>query len=42
MTSAPGLGAAIDALDCDEPAISYGATQPLATFMYGNFFYNYS
>ena len=31
MTSAPGLGAAIDALDCDEPAISYGATQPLAT-----------
>jgi len=31
MTSAPGLGAAIDALDCDEPAVSYGATQPLAT-----------
>ena len=31
MTSAPGLGAAIDALDSDEPAISYGATQPLAT-----------
>jgi putative transport protein len=33
MTSAPGLGAAIDALECDEPAVSYGATQPLATFM---------
>lgn len=31
MTSAPGLGAAIDSLECDEPAISYGATQPLAT-----------
>ncbi len=31
MTSAPGLGAAIDSLDCDEPAIAYGATQPLAT-----------
>ena len=31
MTSAPGLGAAVDALECDEPAVSYGATQPLAT-----------
>lgn len=31
MTSAPGLGAAIDAVGCDEPAIAYGATQPLAT-----------
>ncbi|MGO1580486.1 MAG: hypothetical protein ACTHWZ_03615 [Peptoniphilaceae bacterium] len=31
MTSAPGLGAAIDAVGCDEPATSYGATQPLAT-----------
>lgn len=31
MTSAPGLGAAIDALGTDEPAISYGSTQPLAT-----------
>ena len=31
MTSAPGLGAAIDAVGSDEPAISYGATQPLAT-----------
>ncbi len=31
MTSAPGLGAAIDAIECDEPAVSYGATQPLAT-----------
>ncbi|MDO5027808.1 MAG: hypothetical protein Q4E36_00965 [Bacillota bacterium] len=31
MTSAPGLGAAIDALGCDEPATSYGATQPIAT-----------
>lgn len=31
MTSAPGLGAAIDSVGCDEPAISYGATQPLAT-----------
>ena len=25
MTSAPGLGAAIDAIGCDEPAASYGA-----------------
>ena len=33
MTSAPGLGAAVDALECDEPAVSYGATQPLATFI---------
>ena len=31
MTSAPGLGAAVDALECDEPAVSYGPTQPLAT-----------
>lgn len=31
MTSAPGLGAAIDALGCNELAVSYGATQPVAT-----------
>lgn len=31
MTSAPGLGAAVDALNSDEPAVSYGATQPIAT-----------
>ncbi len=33
MTSAPGLGAAVEAVGCDEPAVSYGATQPLATLM---------
>lgn len=30
MTSTPGLGAAIDALDSDEPATGYGATYPFA------------
>ena len=30
MTSTPGLGAAIDALDSDEPAAGYGATYPFA------------
>ncbi|WP_027400505.1 aspartate-alanine antiporter-like transporter [Anaerovorax odorimutans] len=30
MTSTPGLGAAIDALDSNEPATGYGATYPFA------------
>ncbi len=30
MTSTPGLGAAIDALDSDDPAAGYGATYPFA------------
>jgi putative transport protein len=30
MTSAPGMGAAIDALECDEPAAGYGAAYPMA------------
>ncbi len=32
MTSTPGLGAAIDALDNDDPAAGYGATYPFALF----------
>jgi putative transport protein len=30
MTSTPGLGAAIDTLDSDDPAAGYGATYPFA------------
>lgn len=30
MTSTPGLGAAVDALESDEPAAGYGATYPFA------------
>ncbi|HBF8938943.1 TPA: hypothetical protein KO175_002879, partial [Clostridioides difficile] len=30
MTSTPGLGAAVDALDSDDPAAGYGATYPFA------------
>lgn len=30
MTSTPGLGAAIDAVDSDDPAAGYGATYPFA------------
>lgn len=30
MTSTPGLGAAIDAVGCDEPAAGYGAVYPFA------------
>ncbi|QZY54718.1 hypothetical protein [Crassaminicella profunda] len=30
MTSTPGLGAAIDAVGCDDPAAGYGATYPFA------------
>ena len=30
MTSTPGLGAAVDALECDDPAAGYGATYPFA------------
>ncbi len=30
MTSTPGLGAAVEALDSDEPAAGYGATYPFA------------
>lgn len=30
MTSTPGLGASIDALDSDDPAAGYGATYPFA------------
>lgn len=33
MTSAPGLGAAIDAVGVDDPATGYGATQPIATLI---------
>ncbi|MEG0392416.1 MAG: hypothetical protein RR626_06610 [Anaerovoracaceae bacterium] len=32
MTSTPGLGAAVDALESDEPAAGYGATYPFALF----------
>ncbi len=32
MTSTPGLGAAVDALDSDDPAAGYGATYPFALF----------
>lgn len=30
MTSTPGLGAAVDALESDDPAAGYGATYPFA------------
>ena len=30
MTSTPGLGVAIDALDSDDPAAGYGAVYPFA------------
>jgi len=30
MTSTPGLGAAVEALDSDDPAAGYGATYPFA------------
>jgi putative transport protein len=30
MTSTPGLGAAIDAIGCDDPAAGYGAVYPFA------------
>lgn len=33
MTSAPGLGAALDAVGTDDPAAGYAATQPIATLM---------
>lgn len=32
MTSTPGLGAAVDALESDDPAAGYGATYPFALF----------
>ncbi|WP_303857497.1 hypothetical protein [Aminicella lysinilytica] len=32
MTSTPGLGAATEALGCDEPGAGYGATYPFALF----------
>ncbi|NLY82398.1 MAG: hypothetical protein GX078_06440, partial [Clostridiales bacterium] len=32
MTSTPGLGAATDALDSEDPAAGYGATYPFALF----------
>jgi putative transport protein len=32
MTSTPGLGAATDALDSEDPAAGYGATCPFALF----------